>query len=149
MRRTVWFRFPKFRHFLGDLLQYIFTLAVIYFSLSLESFPNLGRKFHKILKIFIFVFPKNEPFFGNLKLALCAVPLGKSLTVGRSIPPGHISDWSKISGSGYRKWILDDINTSTAQGGRWRKFPNIMNLEEEGVEFNWFESRLISDSIVN
>ena len=37
------------------------------------------------------MFPKIQSFFGILKLALCAVPLGKSLTVGRSIPPGSIS----------------------------------------------------------
>ena len=41
------------------------------------------------------MFPKIQSFFGILKLALCAVPLGKFLTVGRSvggsIPPGSIS----------------------------------------------------------
>ena len=41
------------------------------------------------------MFPKIQSFFGILKLALCAVPLGKFLTVGRSvggsIPPGPIS----------------------------------------------------------
>ena len=31
---------------------------------------------------------------------------------------------------------------------QWRKFPKIRNLQEEGVEFRWFECHLISDSIV-
>ena len=36
---------PKISPLFGLLLQYIFSLPVIYFSSSLESFPNLARKF--------------------------------------------------------------------------------------------------------
>ena len=82
-----------------------FSLPVIYFSSSLESFPNLARKFHTILGFSNFMFPKIQWFFGILKLALCAVPLGKSLTVGRSIPPGSISVLGLFLEKSCRRWV--------------------------------------------
>ena len=86
------FKIPKFRYFFGIWLQYIFSIPVIHFSLSLQPFSDLGRKPDTILEFCNFHFSKKILLFGNSELyLLCCTTRQISLGTSRCYPSFCIS----------------------------------------------------------